>query len=277
MATTTASRTIEELRKLFATQSLPEQLVSNNGPQFKADEFGLFMRNNGVKHIKSAPYHPATNGLTERFVRTVKQALRAVLTEKKSISWKLANFLLAYRSTPHALTGETPAMLLMGRNIRTRLDILKPNLRKLVEDKQQDQELRSSHSPARKLELGQAVVAWNYRVGNKWVPGIITANSGPLSYEVKVAPNTVWRRHVDQLRESAVTPNSNKEQCTLHLNPPLLAATPQSASTVENKELQAPTMSGIEEPLTKDVSSPATPPRRHYPLRIRKPPDRLDL
>ena len=201
--------------------------------------------------------------MAERFVQTFKQALRAALTEKKSISWKLANFLLAYRSTPHALTGETPAVLLMGRN--------------------------------KKLDLGQAVVVRNYRAGNKWVPGIITAHSGPLSYEVKVAPNTVWRRHVDQLRESAVTPNLNKEQCTPHLNPPLLAATPQPASTVENEELQAPTISGIEEPLTKDalvdnapdnppssqsetmVRSPATPPCRRYPLRLRKPPDRLNL
>ena len=181
----------------------------------------------------------------------------------------------------------------MGRNIRTRLDILKPNLRKRVEGKQQDQELRSIHSPARKLELGQAVVARNYRAGNKWVPGIITAHSGPLSYEVKVAPNTVWRRHVDQLRESAVTPKF--EQHTLRLNPAVLAATPQSASSVENEELQAPIMSGMEESWTKDthvdntpdnppssqsetmVSSPATPPCRHYPLRLRKPTERPNL
>ena len=78
-----------------------------------------------------------------------------------------------------------------------------------------------------------------------WVPGIITAHSGPLSYEVKVAPNTVWRQHIDQLRESSVTSNFNKEQYTSRLNPAVLAATPQSASTVENEELQAPTMSGM--------------------------------
>ena len=109
-----------------------------------------------------------------------------------------------------------------------------------MEGKQQDQELRSIHSPARKLELGQAVVARNYRAGNKWVPGIITAHSGPLSYEVKVAPNTVWRRHVDQVRESAVTPKF--EQHTLRLNPAVLAARPQSASSVENEELHGGTM-----------------------------------
>ena len=88
------------------------------------------MQSNGIKHTKSALYHPATNGMAEHFVQTFKQALRAALAEKKSISWKLANFLLAYRSTPHALTGETLAVLFMGRNIRTRLDVLKPILRK---------------------------------------------------------------------------------------------------------------------------------------------------
>ena len=65
-------------------------------------------------------------------------------------------------------------------------------------EKQQKQELRSSHSPTRKLDVGRAVVARDYRGGNKWVPGIITAHSGPLSFEVRVAPNTVWRRHIDQ-------------------------------------------------------------------------------
>jgi len=44
--------------------------------------------------------------------------------------WKLANFLLVNRTTPQAMTEETLAMVLMGRNIRTRLDVLKPNIRK---------------------------------------------------------------------------------------------------------------------------------------------------
>ena len=82
----------------------------------------------------AGPFHSATIGLAERFVQTFKQALRAAATKGKLLSWKLANFLLASRTTPHATTGETPAMLLMGRNIRTRLDALKPNIRERVED-----------------------------------------------------------------------------------------------------------------------------------------------
>ena len=121
-----------------STRGFPEQLVSDDGTHFTADEFWAFARSNGMKHIKSAPYHPATNGMAERFVQPLKQALRAALTKKTTISRKLINFLLAYSTTPHALNGEAPAVLLMGRNLRTRLDILKPNTRKRVEEKQRD-------------------------------------------------------------------------------------------------------------------------------------------
>ena len=64
------------LHHLFASYGLPEQLVSDNGPQFQSDEFQGFMHTNGVKHINYAPYHPSSNGAAERFVRTFKQAMK---------------------------------------------------------------------------------------------------------------------------------------------------------------------------------------------------------
>ena len=76
MQTTTSTATIHELRRLFSSYGLPEQLVSDNGPQFVSDEFKVFLKANRVKHIRSAPYHPSSNGLAERFVRTFKRALR---------------------------------------------------------------------------------------------------------------------------------------------------------------------------------------------------------
>ena len=60
MKSTTATRTVEELRNLFAQHGLPEELVSDNGTQFIASEFKVFMSSNGVKHTKCAPYHPAS-------------------------------------------------------------------------------------------------------------------------------------------------------------------------------------------------------------------------
>ena len=65
MMTTALSKTIALLRETFARFGLPEQIVSDNGPQFVSEEFELFLQHNGIKHIRSAPNHPATNGAAE--------------------------------------------------------------------------------------------------------------------------------------------------------------------------------------------------------------------
>ena len=102
MSSTTSQATIRALRQLFATYGLPQQLVSDNGPQFSSVEFATFLTRNGVKHIRSSPYHPSTNGLAERFIRTLKQAMKR--SNGFDPHQKLMNFLLSYRSTPHSTT-----------------------------------------------------------------------------------------------------------------------------------------------------------------------------
>ena len=57
MSTTTVSRTLDVLREWFAVHGIPEHLVTDNGPQFVAEEFETFTKRNGIKHVKSAPYH----------------------------------------------------------------------------------------------------------------------------------------------------------------------------------------------------------------------------
>ena len=136
MAQTTATKTITVLRHLFSTYGLPEQVVSDNGPQFTSEEFATFMKANGIKHVRVAPYHPASNGLAERFVRTFKQAMRTGKHDGLTPSHRLENFLLTYRSTPHATTGETPCSLFLGRIVRTRFDLLRPSLERRVGQKQ---------------------------------------------------------------------------------------------------------------------------------------------
>ena len=66
MSTTTSEKTIKVLRSLFARHGLPEHLVSDNGSQFTSAEFTISRRQSD-KHILSAPYHLASNGLAECF------------------------------------------------------------------------------------------------------------------------------------------------------------------------------------------------------------------
>ena len=96
MTSTISNKTIEVLRSQFVRHGLPEQLVSDNGPQFTSDEFEKFLKGNRVKHILTALYHPASNGLAERFVRTLKHSLKASSGDGRSVCHRLAEFLFEY-------------------------------------------------------------------------------------------------------------------------------------------------------------------------------------
>ena len=136
MASTTTEKTLEVLRSMFARYGLPDQIVSDNGPQFTASDFEEFCKRNGVKHIRTASYHPASNGEAERFVQTFKHSLKASKNNAGTLHDKLFRFLLRYRNTPSSTTGVTPAELFMKRPLKTRLDLLRPQLRSGVEGKQ---------------------------------------------------------------------------------------------------------------------------------------------
>ena len=122
MRSTTSESTVQVLCHLFSSYGLPLQIVTDNGPQFTSQKFAKFMKENGIKHIKCLSYHPSSNGLAQWLVQTFKQAMKAGKSDHR-----LTNFLLRYRSTPHATTNQTPCSLFLKREIRTRLDLLKPS------------------------------------------------------------------------------------------------------------------------------------------------------
>ncbi|CAC5415741.1 Uncharacterized protein K02A2.6 [Mytilus coruscus] len=92
MKNITSESTINVLRTIFSRNGMPSRIVSDNGPQFTSQEFENFMQLNGIKHTRSAPYHPSTNGLAERFVQTFKQALKSSSNDSGTVSKKLAVF-----------------------------------------------------------------------------------------------------------------------------------------------------------------------------------------
>jgi transposase InsO family protein len=116
----TSSLLISKLRAVFCRMGVPRRIVSDNGRTFTSHEFEDFCEQNGIDHIITAPYHPSSNGRAERFVQTFKRALQ----DSKDVQRDLCAFLLRYRNTPHTATGESPAQLLFGRSLRSRLDLL---------------------------------------------------------------------------------------------------------------------------------------------------------
>ena len=81
---------------------------------------------NGIRHVKTAPYHPSSNGQAERAVQVLKEGLKKF--PKGTLETRLARFLFHYRLTPHTTTGISPAELLMGRQLRSHLNLFKPDL-----------------------------------------------------------------------------------------------------------------------------------------------------
>ena len=72
-----AAAMITILRELFAKYGMPVHCVSDNEPQFRSEEFTCFLKMNGVKHVRVAPYHAASNVLAERMVQSFKNPMKA--------------------------------------------------------------------------------------------------------------------------------------------------------------------------------------------------------
>ena len=87
----TATATISCLQTIFATHGLPERVVSNNGNVFTSTEFKEVLNRNGISHSTSSPYHPASNGITERAIQCFKQAMMKL--SSGSLETKLTRFL----------------------------------------------------------------------------------------------------------------------------------------------------------------------------------------
>ena len=107
--TTKSHEVIRALKAIFARHGIPEEVRSDNGPQYASAEFTHFAKEWGFKHTTSSPRFPQSNGEAERAVETTKSLLKKEKDPSKGLS--------EYRSTPLGC-GSSPSELLMGRKLR---------------------------------------------------------------------------------------------------------------------------------------------------------------
>ena len=100
------SSTIKKvLRVIFFGNGIPKTLVSDNAPEFCDKDFNLWLEKIGCKLYKTPPYHPQSNGLTERMVQTVKIGLKACSQQKeKNRSFSIKTTFKLSHNTTHRKT-----------------------------------------------------------------------------------------------------------------------------------------------------------------------------
>ena len=294
MSTTTASATLDVLREWFAVHGIPEQIVTDNGTQFTSELFENFVKQNGIKHVKSAPYHPASNGLAERFVQSLKQSLKASFQDGRTLIQRLSSYLLTYRTTAHSTTGVPPCKLLMRRDLRTHFSLLLPSPERSVMDKQSVQKTaHDRRSRSREFSVGDRVLVRNLRPGPDWIPGNIVEVLGPVTYIVETLEGGQhWKRHIDQLKDwlapaggdTQVPPPESPNEAFFPEDTPVEPPHDSDATEPVEPATEEPETPEIEPEIPEidptDASSPTSEPTegnsatvgRRYPVRNRQPP-----
>lgn len=274
-----STSTIQLLLDIFSTHGFPKIIVSDNATIFCSSEFQEFCHSNGIVQKFTAPGHPATNGLAERNVQTVKNKLACMSTSALSIPEKVREIVFRYRATPLA-SGKSPAELYLGRKLRIRLDILRPT--PTVAEK------TYSAANLRKFQVGDRVQARWYQ-GNKptWKFGKVTKRCGILHYEIELDSGYVFKRHIDQLRSTLVQPPNKapEKHVTFPENPTtekwefdiVLPKTSQPDSTPAPVSMPEPAPPEAPSPIPNTVERTPTsnPQVADRPLRNRHPPNYL--
>ena len=121
MQSTTTEKITDCLADGFCIHGLPNTIKSDNGPQFKSNEFREYCAQHSIIHQKVTAKWAQANAEVERQNRSLLKRLQIVQAENKPWRVELRKYLTAYRSFPHNATGRSPAELLFNRKVKGKI------------------------------------------------------------------------------------------------------------------------------------------------------------
>ena len=222
----TASAIAQALLQLISRVDIPNEILTDQGTAFLSKTMKQVYSLLGIRGIRTTPYHPQTDGLVERYNRTLKSMLKKFVADNgKDWDQWLPYLLFAYREVPQASTGFSPFELLYGRQVRGPLDLLREAwgnprptetnsiLAYVVEDNMhqaQQTQTRWYDQSARQRSFkpGQQVLLLLPTTENKLLahwqgPYRITCKLGPVTYELEMPGKHKTRQafHINLLKE----------------------------------------------------------------------------
>ncbi len=195
---TTSRHVVIALKSIFARQGIPDEVVSDNGPQFSSAEFGVIAENWEFVNTTSSPGFPQSNGQSERTVETVKNLLKKAQESQRDPYTAL----LEYRNAP--LDGvKPPAQLLMGRRLKTKLPtsakLLRPQLYRNVHKSIKDRQLKQKHyfdCGAKQLPPIADGEKVRVKIRNNWQPAIVfIVMKNPGHMKIQTPDGNTFRRN----------------------------------------------------------------------------------
>lgn len=181
---------IWHLRSIFSLFGLPECIISDNGSCFTSKEIETFFSSLGIKHSLSSVYFPSSNGLIERFHKTLKSRLARVREDKRiSLQCALDRVLYDIRSSISPKYGKTPFFRLFGRPMRTEISLIKseanPKSKSRNYEKQYGDVNIRRNAKLINYKCGQNVMARKGKGSKFDLPGVIVANAGKGSWRIR--------------------------------------------------------------------------------------------
>ena len=103
----------------MARYDIPQEVVSDSGPQFRSNDFKAFAKKYGFKHTLTSPYHHQLNGMAESAVKRAKR----VLTVAGMTKCGPYVVLLDIQNTPQEEIDVSPVERMMNRQTRSPLHV----------------------------------------------------------------------------------------------------------------------------------------------------------
>lgn len=224
----TSKEVIDKLKPHLARYGLPDQITTDNGPQFDCKEFQQFAEQYQFEHIRTSPRYPQSNGKAENSVKTAKQILKKAFDAGRDPQLSLLDF----RNTPSEGMDSSPAQRLFSRRTRTSLPIasqlLQPQLVPDVGDKLQERKLKQARYYNRgakvlqPLQEGDVVRVRPLNRRSKWFKAQVDQHIDVRSYNVRTEDGRLYRRNRSHLYKvpERYQPNHDEELVLTKLSTP---------------------------------------------------------
>ena len=151
-------------KEFFSRYGVPTYLHTDQGTQFESVVFQETCRLLGIQKTRTTPFHPASDGQSERNIKTLTRMIAMVTEDQCEWDEHLPFISMAYRATPQATTGLSPNYLMFGRELFMPVDVICG----LAEGEEAKSPVQHAVELRSKLSYAYEVVRSNMKKNTEW-------------------------------------------------------------------------------------------------------------